>query len=777
LLFQVALFLCTSSEMAEASISVGEDQFSCPICLDLLKDPVTIPCGHSYCMNCITDCWNQDDQKRVYSCPQCRQTFSPRPALNKNVVFAEMVEKLKKTKAQTARPALSYAGPGDVECDVCTGRKYKAVRSCLLCLNSYCQCHLEQHDSFFKDKRHNLINATGRLKEMICSQHDRLLEVYCRTDQQCICLLCTMNEHKNHHTISTKAERTKKQKQLWFIERKFRKRIQEREKEIQELKDAVKTHKHSAQAAVKDSERIFTELIRSIERRRSEVIQMIRDREKAELRRAEGLLKQLQQEIDDLRRRDAELQQLLHTENHIHFIQSFQSFAVPPASKDNISITSLLSYDDVDESVSMLREKLEDLCKKATENIYGKVKVVIPHMENVTASELRTRDEFLQCLNLAPQVLFSCISLFLCKSSEMAEASISVVQDQFSCSICLDLLKDPVTIPCGHSYCMNCIAEYWNQDDQKRVYSCPQCRQTFSPRPALNKNVMLAEMVEKLKTTKVQTVFPTTSHAGPGDVECDVCTGRKYKAVRSCLMCLNSYCQNHLKQHDRFFKNKKHNLVNATGRLKEMICSQHCRLLEVFCSTDQKCICFLCTMDEHKNHLTVSAEAERTEKQKQLWDIQRKFQQRIQEKEKELQKLKEAVDTHKRSAQAAVKDSERIFTELMHSIERRRSEVIQMIRDREKTEVRRAEGLLEQLKQEIDDMRRRDTELEQFLHTDDHIHFLQSFQSLSVVPASTENINISSFFSYDNVRKSISMLQDLCKEAIESIFSVSCFYD
>uniref|UniRef100_A0A9J8AHP6 FinTRIM family, member 23 n=1 Tax=Cyprinus carpio carpio TaxID=630221 RepID=A0A9J8AHP6_CYPCA len=377
--------------MAESSILWAQDQFSCPICLDLLKDPVTIPCGHSYCMNCITDCWNQDDQKRVYSCPQCRQTFTPRPALNKNVVFAEMVEKLKKIEVQTARPAPSYAGPGDVECDVCTGRKYKAVKSCLLCLNSYCQCHLEQHDSFFKDKRHNLINATSRLKEMICSQHDRLLEVYCRTDQQCICLLCTINEHTSHDTISAKAERTEKQKQLSDIQRKLQKRIHEREKNIQELKEAVKTHMHSAQAAVKDSERIFTELIRSIERRRSEVIQMIRDREKAELRRAEGLLKQLQQEIDDLRRRDAELQQLLHTENHIHFIQSFQSFAVPPASKDNISITSLLSYDDVDESVSMLREKLEDLCKKATENIY-----VIPHMENVTASELRTRDEFLQ---------------------------------------------------------------------------------------------------------------------------------------------------------------------------------------------------------------------------------------------------------------------------------------------------------------------------------------------------------------------------------------------
>uniref|UniRef100_A0A673HN70 Uncharacterized protein n=1 Tax=Sinocyclocheilus rhinocerous TaxID=307959 RepID=A0A673HN70_9TELE len=289
--------------MAEASISVAEDQFSCPICLDLLKDPVTIPCGHSYCMNCITDCWNQDDQKGVYSCPQCRQTFTPRPAINKNVMLAEMVGKLK------TRTALSYTGPGDVECDVCTGRKYKAVRSCLMCLNSYCQSHLKQHDSFFKDKKHNLINATGRLKKMICSQHQTAGGLL--SHRPAMCLLCTMNKHKNHHTVSTKAERAEKQvgKARIVI---FQKRIQEREKEIQTLFEL---------AAVEDSERIFTELIRSTERSRSEVTQMIRDREKAEVSRAEGLLEQLKQEIDDLRRRDAELKQFLHTDDHIHFLQ------------------------------------------------------------------------------------------------------------------------------------------------------------------------------------------------------------------------------------------------------------------------------------------------------------------------------------------------------------------------------------------------------------------------------------------------------------------------
>ncbi|XP_039532243.1 E3 ubiquitin-protein ligase TRIM16-like [Pimephales promelas] len=378
--------------MAESSISVARDQFSCSICLDLLKDPVTIPCGHSYCMSCITDCWNKDDQKRVYSCPQCRQTFTPRPALNKNVMFAGMVDNLKKTKVQTARPALSYAGPGDVECDVCTGRKCKAVKSCLMCLNSYCQSHLEQHDSFFKDKKHNLINATGRLQEMICPQHDRLLEVYCRTDQRCICINCLMDEHKNHHTISIKAEMTEKQKALGDIQRKFQQRIQEREKELRELKEAVKTHQRSAQAALEVSERIFTELIRSIKKSQSEVTRMIRDQEKAQVSRAEGLLKRLEKEIDDLRRREAELKQLSHTDNHIHFLQSFPSLSVPPAFTESINISSFLSYDDVEKSVSMLREKLEDLCNEDIKQISGKV----TYIEIVTTTEPRSRDDFLQ---------------------------------------------------------------------------------------------------------------------------------------------------------------------------------------------------------------------------------------------------------------------------------------------------------------------------------------------------------------------------------------------
>ncbi|XP_016111739.1 tripartite motif-containing protein 16-like [Sinocyclocheilus grahami] len=370
--------------MAEARFS--QDEFTCPVCLDLLKDPVTIHCGHSYCESCITDRWDQEDQMRVYSCPRCRQTFSPRPALSRNSMLVEVTEKLKKRK----RPADCYAGAGDVQCDVCTGIKYTAVKSCLMCLNSYCQDHLEQHESWFRGKRHNLTEATGQLQEMICQKHEKLLEVFCRTDQKYICMLCTIIEHKNHDVVSAAEQTTEKQKQLKETQKTFQQRIKQREKDLQQLRESVESHKRSAQTAVEDSERIFTELIRSIERRCSELIRLIRESLKAAVSQAEGRLERLEQEINDLRRRDAELEQLSHTQDHIQFLQSFQSLSALPESTDvnEDPFISLVSSDALRESVRQLRDKLEDFCKEELKKISDR--------ETLTSIVPRTRNDFLQ---------------------------------------------------------------------------------------------------------------------------------------------------------------------------------------------------------------------------------------------------------------------------------------------------------------------------------------------------------------------------------------------
>ncbi|XP_031688754.1 tripartite motif-containing protein 16-like isoform X2 [Oncorhynchus kisutch] len=398
------------------------DQFCCSVCLDLLKEPVTTICGHNYCRICIEGCWDQDDLKGVYSCPQCRETFTPRPNLRKNNMLAELVEKLRKTGLQAAPPpALCYAGPGDVACDVCTGtRKQKALMSCLACLASYCETHLQPHYESPAFKKHKLVKATAQLQEKICSHHDKLLEVYCRTDQQCICLLCTMDEHKGHDTVSAAAERTEKQRQLGMSQQKVQQRFQEREKELKELQQAVKSFKRSAQSAVEDSDQIFTELIRSIERRSSEVKELIRAQEKAQVSQAEGLLEQLKQEIAELRKRSTELEQLSHTEDHIHFIQSYQSLSLQRyQSLSSISVSSdlpsivvrpLQYFGDVSKTVSELRERLEDFLKGE----WTKISTTVNIVDVVLPPEPKNREQLLQysCqLTLDPNTAHTRLSL------------------------------------------------------------------------------------------------------------------------------------------------------------------------------------------------------------------------------------------------------------------------------------------------------------------------------------------------------------------------------
>uniref|UniRef100_A0A3P9ICG1 E3 ubiquitin/ISG15 ligase TRIM25-like n=1 Tax=Oryzias latipes TaxID=8090 RepID=A0A3P9ICG1_ORYLA len=237
----------------------------------------------------------------------------------------------------------------------------------------------------------------------------------------------------------------------------------------------------------------------------------------------------------------------------------------------------------------------------------------------------------------------------------MAQKGVDLDQETFSCSICLDLLKDPVTIPCGHSYCMKCIQGFW--DGKEKIHSCPQCRKTFIPRPVLVKSTMLADLVEQIKKTGLQAAPADLCYAGPEDVVCDVCTGRKLKSIKSCLICLASYCEKHLQPHL-----DKHKLVEPSKNLQENICSHHDEVMKMFCRTDQKCICYLCSLDEHRGHDKVSAAAERTERQRELEESQQQIQQRIQDREKEVKLLQQEVEAINHSADQTVKDTAKMST-------------------------------------------------------------------------------------------------------------------
>nr|XP_029137813.1 tripartite motif-containing protein 16-like isoform X2 [Labrus bergylta] len=363
--------LLLTGEMAQRENQLDRERFCCSICLELLKDPVTTSCGHSYCITCVKSHWDTEDEKRVYSCPQCRQVFTPRPVLVKSTMLADLVEELKKTGLQAAPADHCYAGSEDVACDVCTGRKLKAQKACLVCMISFCEKHLQPHYDSTAYSKHKLVEPSKKIQENVCSRHDEVMKMFCRTDQQSICYLCSVDEHKGHDTVSAAAERSEKQRELEVSRENIQQRIQDREKDVKLLQQEVEAINGSADKTVGNSEKMFTELIRLMEKRRSDVKQQVRSQQQTEVSRVKELQEKLEQEITELKRRDAEMKKLSHTQDHNQFLHDYPSLSPLSESTHSSSIKSrpLRYFEDVTETVSEVRDKLQDVLREKWTNI------------------------------------------------------------------------------------------------------------------------------------------------------------------------------------------------------------------------------------------------------------------------------------------------------------------------------------------------------------------------------------------------------------------------
>ncbi|XP_060951908.1 tripartite motif-containing protein 16-like [Limanda limanda] len=357
--------------MEQQENHLDRERFSCWICLDLLKDPVTTVCGHSYCKSCINTHWDKEEERGSYSCPQCRQTFTPRPVLETNTMLADLLEELKKTGLQAAPADHCYAGPDDVACDVCTGRRLKALKSCLVCLASYCEKHLQPHLQSAAFKKHKLVEPSEKLQENICSRHYEVMKMFCRTDQQCICYLCSVEEHKDHDTVSAAAERTERQRELRLRRQTIQQRVQDTEKDVKLLRQEEEALNGSADKAVEDSEEIFTEMIRLLEKRSSDVKQQIRSQQETEVSRVRELQERLEQELTELKRKVHELKQLSDTEDHNQLLHNYPSLS--PLSgcthSSSFRFRPLRNFEDVTAAVSQVRGRLQDILSETETQI------------------------------------------------------------------------------------------------------------------------------------------------------------------------------------------------------------------------------------------------------------------------------------------------------------------------------------------------------------------------------------------------------------------------
>ncbi|XP_034390280.1 E3 ubiquitin-protein ligase TRIM39-like [Cyclopterus lumpus] len=313
----------------------------------------------------------------------------------------------------------------------------------------------------------------------------------------------------------------------------------------------------------------------------------------------------------------------------------------------------------------------------------------------------------------------------------MSAASWQLIEDQFLCSICLDVFTDPVTIPCGHNFCKACITQHWNINVP---YQCPNCKKSFSTRPELQVNTFISEMVAQFRQSAQQKASSSSSEqqaAKPGEVPCDVCTGTKLKALKSCQVCLESYCETHLEPHLTRPGLKRHQLIDPVENLEGRMCTKHNKLLELFCKTDQMCVC---TYSDHKNHDVVPLKEEYEGKKAEMEKTEAETQQMIQKRQLKIQEIKHSVELSEEDADREIAGGVQVFTALKESVERSQAELIDTIKEKQRKTEKQAEGFIKELEQEICELKKRSTEVEQLSPSEDHIHLFQSLRTLKAAP-------------------------------------------
>ncbi|KAI4800751.1 hypothetical protein KUCAC02_007126 [Chaenocephalus aceratus] len=351
--------------MSAASCLLTEDQFLCSICMDVFTDPVTIPCGHNFCKACISEHW---DRNVPSQCPNCKEVFNIKPELRVNTFISEMAAQFRQSAQQKASSSSSeqhVVKPEEVPCDVCTGTRLKALKSCLVCLASYCETHLEPHLKNAGFKRHQLINPEENLESRMCVKHDKLLELFCQTDQVCVCMLCTISDHKAHDVVPLKEGYEGKKAELGKTEAEIQQMIQKRRLKIQEMNLSVELSKEGADREIADGVQVFTALKESVERSQAELIDTIKEKQRETEEQAEGFIKELEQEVSELKKRSSEVEQLSRSEDQLHLLQSFTSLNAAPPTKNWTEVRVRPSYEGtVRRAVTQLDETLSKQMKK-----------------------------------------------------------------------------------------------------------------------------------------------------------------------------------------------------------------------------------------------------------------------------------------------------------------------------------------------------------------------------------------------------------------------------
>ncbi|XP_041422855.1 E3 ubiquitin-protein ligase TRIM7-like [Xenopus laevis] len=292
------------------------------------------------------------------------------------------------------------------------------------------------------------------------------------------------------------------------------------------------------------------------------------------------------------------------------------------------------------------------------------------------------------------------------------------LRDELSCSICLSIYTDPVSLPCAHNFCRGCIGRVLGTQEGSGPYSCPECRQEFKERPALPRNRTLGNIAERFLSAQPE----------PGDtgIPCTYCDSH-VPAVKSCLLCEASLCNKHLRMHS---KSAKHVLIEPTMDMGDKKCSVHDEPLKYYCCEESVCVCVSCCLaGEHRGH-RVELLSEASEKKKEtLRKVVEKLRPEREETERGAQRLQER---RREVAEKAAGETERVtalFRDIREQLEALEKRLLSDISSQKEKLSLTLTDLMEQLEIKKDELSRKIRHIEELCNMADPLTVLQERES------------------------------------------------
>ncbi|XP_042360586.1 tripartite motif-containing protein 16-like [Plectropomus leopardus] len=246
---------------------------------------------------------------------------------------------------------------------------------------------------------------------------------------------------------------------------------------------------------------------------------------------------------------------------------------------------------------------------------------------------------------------------------------------------------------------------------------------TLSNEDNLKKSPDNSDEKEELKDPAIET--PGTLL--PQDVLCDSCMDSPSRALKSCLTCLVSYCEAHLRPHLENTKFQNHRLVDPLHDIDCRTCEVHQLPLERFCLMDGCCVCLDCETQEHEGHMTASVGEARTQIETELQRKQEEISQGASAAKKAIEKLQSNNDLIKSSVQEVCGILEQQFARLQTTVEEARKGAMKVLEGEQKQALRQAEGIQAHLEQRRTELMKTLAQINKLSRCKSDVDFLQEY--------------------------------------------------